>query len=58
MQAKYQFQGRLSAFDRMVIYRLGLLPKPCGVAVDYEEILQGFPLNGTIQLNGTAQLGN
>jgi hypothetical protein len=34
------------------------LPEPCGVAVDYEEILQGFPLNGTIQLNGTAQLGN
>ena len=57
MQAKYQFQGRLSAFDRMIIYRLGLLPEPCGVAVDYEEILQGFPLNGTIQLNGTAQLG-
>ena len=58
MQAKYQFQGRLSAFDRMIIYKLGLLPEPCGVAVDYEEILQGFPLNGTIQLNGTAQLGD
>ena len=26
--------------------------------VSYEEILQGFPLNGTILLNGTAQLGN
>ena len=58
MQAKYQFQGRLSAFDRMIVFRLGLLPEPCGVAVEYEEILQGFPLNGTILLNGTAQLGN
>lgn len=58
MQAKYQFQGRLSAFDRMIVFRLGLLPEPCGVAVEYEEVLQGLPLNGTIQLNGTAQLGN
>lgn len=58
MQAKYQFQGRLSAFDRMIVFRLGLLPEPCGVAVEYEEVLQGFPLNGTILLNGTAQLGN
>ena len=58
MQAKYQFQGRLSAFDRMIVFRLGLLPEPCGVAVEYEETLQGFPLNGTILLDGTAQLGN
>lgn len=57
MQAKYQFQSRLSAFDRMVVFQLGLLPEPCGVAVEYEEILQGFPLNGTILLNGTAQFG-
>ena len=39
MEAKYQFQERLSAFDRMVVFQLGLLPEPCGVKVTYEEII-------------------
>lgn len=39
MSAKYQFRGKLSAFDRMIVFKLGLLPEPCGVKVEYEEII-------------------
>ena len=39
MAAKYQFRGKLSAFDRMIVFKLGLLPEPCGVKVEYEEII-------------------
>ena len=39
MAAKYQFRGKLSAFDRMIVFKLGLLPEPCGVKVEYEELI-------------------
>lgn len=57
MRATYQFRGRLSAFDRMIVFKLGLLPEPCGVKIDYAEVMLGFKLNGTTELNGTAALG-
>ena len=39
MAAKYQFRGKLSAFDHMIVFKLGLLPEPCGVKVEYEELI-------------------
>lgn len=37
MTAKYVFEFELSAFQRLIVYTLKLLPEPCGVLVSYEE---------------------
>lgn len=38
MTAKYQFYWKLDAFERMIVYTLSLLPAPCGVEIEFEEI--------------------
>ena len=38
MKAEYVFEFPLTAFDRMVIYSLNMLPHPCGVGISYREI--------------------
>jgi len=49
MKARYFFEFTLNAFERAVVYDLGILPRPCGVLLDYREldIKQCFGFAGT-----------
>lgn len=49
MTAEYVFEFTLSKFDRLMIYTLDMLPKPCGVGISYREINvdQTFGFNGS-----------
>lgn len=49
MAAEYVFEFTLTPFDRMVVYSLGMLPRPCGVGISYREINtdQTFGFNGS-----------
>ncbi|MDS7935679.1 DUF2612 domain-containing protein [Acinetobacter sp. V91_7] len=39
MKARYLFEFNLRAFERLLVYKLELLPRPSGVLVDYKEIV-------------------
>ena len=49
MQAEYIFEFSLTSFERLIVYTLGLLPNPCGVAVKYIE----QPITDTFGFNGS-----
>lgn len=37
MKARYFFEFILSPFERAIVYELDILPRPCGVLLDYRE---------------------
>ena len=37
MQATYYFEFKLDYFERYLVYSLQILPRPCGVAIEYFE---------------------
>jgi hypothetical protein len=37
MTAKYYFDFKLSQIDQLIVYKLNMLPHPCGVGISYEE---------------------
>lgn len=49
MTAEYVFEFGLTEFDRLIVYTLDMLPKPCGVGISYREINvnQTFGFNGS-----------
>lgn len=49
MHAEYVFEFQPSDFERLIIYRLGILPVPCGVSVEYTIITPSttFGYNGS-----------
>nr|WP_174506069.1 DUF2612 domain-containing protein [Acinetobacter sp. Marseille-Q1620] len=49
MKARYFFEFNLRAFERLLVYKLELLPRPSGVLVDYKEMVTRniFGFSGT-----------
>lgn len=49
MSAEYVFEFELSVFERMIVYTLDMMPKPCGVGISYVEI----NVDATLGFNGS-----
>lgn len=49
MTAEYVFEFSLNAFERMIVYTLGMLPMPSGVGISYREV----DVNRTFGFNGS-----
>lgn len=49
MSAEYVFEFSLNIFERLVVYTLDMLPKPCGVGISYREVDVDF----TFGFNGS-----
>lgn len=49
MTAEYVFEFTLTPFERLIVYSLNMLPKPCGVGISYVEINvdKTFGFNGS-----------
>lgn len=53
MTAEYVFEFNLTDFDKLIVYTLDMLPKPCGVGISYKQV----DVNNVLGFNGS-QLSN